>query len=205
MQNKVFALVSVMVLFACSEQGNLVPVGQQPVTNNPASNFACNSGRLSWGFESGSAEGFGVVNSQPSTVGSVVTTRSRSGVKSFHYEATLDQKLHAGLTDLGASCGGPNGAGLDVAGKTLSAWFFVDGPPVSQSLSSCSVIAYAGSAERQGNGVTPVLLGQWFQISAKLEDPRVGPAVDRFTVSCNLIGSELGAKWNVFVDDVSIQ
>lgn len=167
-----------------------------------ASSSACQ--RVSWDFESGSSEGWTIKSSTPPTTGSVAAGMAHGGQHAFRYRATLDQSLYASLVNLGRQdlCGGSAGGGVNVQGRTLSAWFYIAGPDVDPNMSSCTVIGFAGS-DRQGNAITPPPRGQWFQVRDQLTNA-ANAKLDSITVACNLVASDPAAAWDVYVDDITI-
>lgn len=160
---------------------------------------------VNWGFESSGAEGWSITDSRPPTSGQVASSMGHTGQRSFHYQAKLDSTFYSSIVSLGRSdlCGGIAGGGVNVQGRTLSAWFYISGPELDSNNSSCTVIGFAG-VERQGNSIVPPPRGQWFQIRDQLTNASM-TKLDTINVSCNIIGSDPSAVWEVYMDDITIE
>ena len=162
----------------------------------------------SWGFESGTAEGWALRPSpQNAASPSVVSTaRARTGTRALASEVVTDFAREAYVITLERPlC--DSGGGVDLGGKTITMYVYFDGPPLNTSvISDPYVFTTEGTSydPLAAAGQPPVVpqAGQWTRVSAVVPG-NLAHIVTRLAFFSNV--NVDGWRGTVYLDDITIE
>ena len=160
--------------------------------------------RRTWDFEDGTTGGFGILRTDFS-----MATRGASNSTAQHHGGTHSLAIPVTATGQARSfeldqllCGSVGQ--ISLTGLTsISAWFFVDGPPLDPA-SNFGETVYTDKLSPGQNFLFSSVIGQWFQVSTPVSGLNMSTSMYELGVGAVVNGT---ADWTgtVYVDDIAIQ
>lgn len=160
-----------------------------------------------WGFEDGTTGGF---LSAPGMTVSSSTARPRTGTRSLAIPLSNVDPIKDIEVEMRFCGGGGFQEGyLSSVGRSVSAWFYIDGPPIeSNSYFGLRVgIGSVSGSTSPSTTPTTAIVGQWFQVTVSIDQTN-SSAYPQF-IGFQIVGRLVAASppWNgtLYVDEIVVE